>query len=189
MFLIIGLGNPGEKYENTRHNVGFQILDGLKDKNNSSDFKFSEKFNAKISEGKIAKEKIIFAKPQTFMNHSGRTVKLLTKDCKLEAKNLIVIHDDIDLPFGRIKISKDSSSGGHRGVGSIIENLATKKFIRLRVGILPDFGKPEKVENFVLKKFTKTEEKDMKEIIEKSIEAIKLLLESGPSKAMNEFNQ
>jgi peptidyl-tRNA hydrolase, PTH1 family len=168
MNLIIGLGNPGEKYENTRHNIGSRIIEELEP---------------------LALTKLILAKPTTFMNESGKAVKSLARRYKVKADDLIVIHDDIDLPLGKIKISQGSGSAGHKGVGSIIENLGTKDFIRIRIGILPDSGKPENVEDFVLKKFSKEEEKILEEVIEKTTEAIKILIQDGPEKAMNEFNK
>jgi len=167
MYLIFGLGNPGEKYQNTRHNIGERIVEELESLNWAN---------------------VILVKPTTFMNESGKAVKLLTKRYPLNADKLIVIHDDIDLPLGKIKISKDSGSAGHKGVASIIESLGTKNFIRLRIGILPEFGKPKNVESFVLKKFTKKEEKILEEILEKSSEAIKTILKEGLEKTMNEFN-
>ena len=106
MILIIGLGNPGKKFRNTRHNVGFLVLDQLKRGKNFSRWKQSKKFQAKISQGKIGRQKIILAKPQTFMNSSGKSVKILTAYYKLQTINLIVVHDDLDISLGQIKISK-----------------------------------------------------------------------------------
>ena len=144
MFLIVGLGNPGEKYENTRHNIGFRIIDELES---------------------LGLEKVILAKPKTFMNESGKTVKLLVTRYKLPVTNLFVIHDDIDLPLGKIRISKGSGSAGHKGVQSIIDALGTKNFTRIRIGICPEAGKPESVEKFVLQKFTKSEQKILEQVI------------------------
>jgi peptidyl-tRNA hydrolase, PTH1 family len=189
MFLIIGLGNPGEKYENTRHNLGFEVINKLRETCKFPNFKFHKKSNAFTAEGQIENEEIILAEPQTFMNLSGSAAPPLIDYYHVEQKGIVIIHDDIDIPFGKIRISKDSGSGGHKGVSSFIENLGTKNFIRIRIGILPDFGKPEKVENFVLKKFTKSEEKILEEIIKKVIEAIEILIKDGLEKAMNEFNQ
>jgi peptidyl-tRNA hydrolase, PTH1 family len=189
MFLIIGLGNPGEKYENTRHNIGFTAVKKLREKNNFSDFKFHKKSNALIADGLIGNEKIILAQPQTFMNLSGSTASVLSDYYQIEQKNIIIIHDDIDIPLGQIKISQDSGSGGHKGVESIINNLSTKNFTRIRIGILPNFGKPEKVEDFVLKKFSKEEGKILEEVIIKITGAIEILIKDGPEKAMNKFNK
>ncbi len=184
MFLIIGLGNPGEKYQNTRHNIGARVIEKLKPLNLVN---------------------VILAKPTTFMNNSGKAVKLLTKRHPLNANNLIVIHDDIDLPLGKIKIVKNRGAAGHKGVASIIENLGTKDFIRLRMGIQPKTGRPDpdaqrgrgsdqkrrriqNVESFVLKKFNKEEEEIVKEVIEKTVEAIETFLREGLEKAMSRYN-
>ena len=172
MIIIIGLGNPGQEFKNTRHNIGFEVLDKIKEENDFPDFAFSKKFNAQISEGILNQEKTILAKPQTFMNDSGKSVKQLTDYYKVKEKALIVIHDDIDVALGKIKISEDSSSAGHKGVQSIIDKLKTKDFYRFRIGILPTKGKPEETEKFVLKKFTKKEKEIIKETIKKIAEKI-----------------
>jgi len=158
MILIIGLGNPGKKYKYTRHNVGFQVIDKL---------------------AKIKRKGWILAKPQTFMNQSGKAVKKLIKTyypnqamAKL-SELLWVIHDDIDIPLGQFKISFGRGSAGHKGVQSIINELGTKDFWRLRIGVSPKSGKPQNVEKFVLQNFTKSEEKIIKEVIEKVAQEIK----------------
>jgi len=150
MKLIVGLGNPKKKYEKTRHNVGFKVIDSL-------DF---------------ARDKdVILLKPDTFMNNSGKTVRECLAYYKIPTSNLIVIHDDIDLLFGDIRVSKNSSSAGHKGVQSIIDELKTKDFTRIRIGIKPshEFDTTE----FVLKKFTKQEEKKLEKIIPEAVEIIK----------------
>jgi PTH1 family peptidyl-tRNA hydrolase len=146
MILIVGLGNPGKKYQKTRHNIGFRIIDSL-------DF---------------AQDKgITLLKPRTYMNQSGKEVKKVIENWKLKIENLVVVHDDIDLPLGTIRINKNISSAGHKGVQSIIDELRTKNFTRIRIGILPKTGKPQNVEKFVLQKFTKEEEKIIKKVIKK----------------------
>ncbi len=161
--LIIGLGNPGKKYSNTRHNIGFEIIDKLSEKNNFPEFRFSKKFDALISE----KDNIILVKPQTFMNQSGKSVRAITSFYK--TKELIVIHDDIDLLLGKIRVSENRGGAGHKGVESIIKHLGTKDFTRIRIGIQPEKGKPNNVEKFVLQRFKKEEIKQIKK------EAIKKL--------------
>jgi PTH1 family peptidyl-tRNA hydrolase len=190
MILIAGLGNPGLKFKNTRHNLGFRIVEGFVKKNNFPDFKFSKKFKVEISEGDF-NNKIILAKPQTFMNESGKAIKLLTRTYKPEADHLIIIHDDIDLDLGKIKIVKNRGAAGHKGVQSIINELDTKDFIRLRIGIKPRSYKLEarSLENFVLKKFNKEEEKILKGVIEKTVKAIEFFLKEGLEKTMSEFNK
>jgi len=156
MVLIVGLGNPGQKFEKTRHNLGFRALDEFLKEFDFPFFKFSRKFNAEISEGFLNGGKIILAKPQTFMNNSGKAVKSLTLNLKPET--LIVVHDDIDLPLGTIRIVQNRGEAGHKGVKSIIDVLGTRDFIRIRIGIKPINNqqlaiKKLEVERFVLKKF------------------------------------
>jgi len=189
--LIVGLGNPGKRYENTRHNIGFMIVESLKLKVKSfSDWKNNKKLLSEISEGEINSQKVILAKPLTFMNLSGQAVKSLIRNWKLEIRNLVVVHDDIDIPLGKIRISIGRGSAGHQGVESIIKELGTKNFIRFRIGI-----KPKQyhrlvcgTEKFVLKNFKKEEERIVKEVIEKTSEAIEYFLESGLEKAMSKYN-
>jgi PTH1 family peptidyl-tRNA hydrolase len=168
MKLIIGLGNPGEKYQKTRHNVGSRAIDELKSLNLKN---------------------VVLAKPTTFMNESGRVVKNLLRSYRLRPDNLIVIHDDIDLSMGKIRIVKNRGAAGHKGVESIIDELKTKNFVRFRVGICPKTGKPKNPEKFVLQKFQKKEEKVIKETIKKTAEAIKFCLKEDLEKTMNKFNK
>ncbi len=179
MKMIVGLGNPGKKFKETRHNLGFMVLDQIKEKNKFPDFSYSEKLKAEISQGSFGKNKLILAKPQTLMNSSGESIKSLIKYHKLDASCLIVIHDDVDIELGKIKISQDSGSAGHKGVQSIIDSLKTKGFTRIRIGILPEKGKPAKTERFVLKKFTKKEKEIIKEAINKAIKEIVLIAEKA----------
>ncbi len=194
MIIIVGLGNPREKYKNTRHNIGFRVLDEFIRRNNFLDLKFSKKFKAEISEERIDKKKVILAKPQTFMNNSGKAVKALINFYKIRRTALLVVHDDIDLLLGKIRIIKNRGAAGHKGVESIINELKTKNFVRFRIGISPASakippGKAKNAEAFVLQKFNKEEKKIVKEIIEKTAEAIELGLKKGIEKAMNEYNQ
>ncbi len=178
MTIIVGLGNPGEKFNLTRHNVGFMVLDFFAAKNGFDDFLFSKKYTAEISEN----NGVILVKPQTFMNDSGRAAQALLKN---KEATLIVVHDDIDLPLGNIKFSVGSSSGGHKGVQSIIDMLGTKDFIRLKIGIATN---DQKAMDVVLKKFSKEEQKMLDEVIEKSAEALDYFLENGIEKTMNKYN-
>lgn len=191
MRLIFGLGNPGKKFEKTRHNLGFRIVDFFARKNNFPKFKFSKKFDSLISEGILNGEKIILAKPQTFMNNSGIAIAKITKNYKLKTNNLIVVHDDLDLPLGKIKISIGRGSAGHKGVQSIIDELGTKNFVRFRVGIKSEKieNRKQKIEEFVLQKFNKKEEKILKRVIKKICKAIEITIKEGVEKAMSEFNK
>jgi len=163
MILIVGLGNPGRKFQKTRHNIGSRVIDELR-----SSLHFA---SARVID-ELAKQKtrkFIIAKPQAFMNQSGKAVKSLVNFYKLKPESLWVIHDDIDLPLGKFKISKGRGSAGHKGVQSIINELKTKDFWRVRIGICPKAGKPKEIEKFVLQKFTKEEEKILKEVVKQII--------------------
>lgn len=188
MILIVGLGNPGPKFKNTRHNVGFRVLDEFIKGKNFSDFRFETEFSAEVSEGQFAEQKIILAKPQSSMNLSGDVVRNFLVYYKLPYESLIIAHDEMDISVGKMKISKESGAAGHKGVGSIIERIKTKGFIRLRIGIQPESDKPKNIANFVLKNFNKEEEKILQGVIEKAADAIEIILEEGPEKAMNKFN-
>ncbi len=192
MLLIIGLGNPGQKFQKTRHNLGWQVLDLLQKKwkkeHNFSNWKKVKKFKAEINKGKIGNKKIILVKPLTFMNLSGQAIKLLISYYKIQPKDLFVIHDDIDIPLGKIKISKNQGAAGHKGIQSMIEELGTKNFARLRIGIKPENSKPKNVEKFVLLKVNKNDEKNIEEAIGKTIEAIEKIIKEGLEKTMNKFN-
>ena len=174
-YLIAGLGNPGEKYKETRHNVGARVLGefGRKNKN----------------------KKLTLLAPITFMNRSGEAIGKLIKS-KLAAGKLVVIHDDLDLPFGRFKISFGRGAGGHRGVESIIRKLKTESFIRLRIGIAPTtpagkIKKPQgedRIVKFILGKFTSKEETGLKKLMPQLVEALEIITTAGPAPAMNQFN-
>ncbi len=167
MILIVGLGNPGKKYKDTRHNIGFRVVDEL---------------------NSLALKEVILAKPETFMNLSGKSVKNLLKTYHLKSDNLIVIHDDIDIPLSEIRIVKNRGAAGHKGVESIIKEINSKNFVRFRIGILPKTGKPKNSEKFVLQKFDKGEEKIVKEVIKKTATAVGFSLKETLEKAMNVFN-
>jgi PTH1 family peptidyl-tRNA hydrolase len=192
MFLIVGLGNPGKKYQKTRHNIGFRIIEQLKEENNFSDFSFSKKDKALISKGIIARKKILLVLPQTLMNNSGFSVKKIINYTHLTTKELIVVHDDLDLSLGRIKISKNRGAAGHKGVLSIIDSLGSQQFGRLRIGISPQTlnkkRNGEAREIFVLSNFKKDEEDLVKKIIPQACQAIRLIIEQGLSAAMNQVN-
>lgn len=189
MIIIIGLGNPGEKYENTRHNAGFLFLDKLAEKNNFDEFRYSRKFNSDISEGLINDQKIVLVKPQTFMNESGRAVEAIKDYYKVDSPSgIIVIHDEIDVPLGKIKIVKDRGSAGHKGVKSIIEKLGND-FIRFRIGIGAEDAKTKDTEKFVIEEFSKKEQAALKHSFKKALQALEDLLVDGIEKTMSKYNQ
>ena len=201
MKLIVGLGNPGLKHEKTRHNLGFMVIESfLKDYSTSSQNLWREerKFQAEIAEiewqpkkGKM--EKVILAKPQTYMNGSGLAVSSIAKFYKIAPADIWIIHDEIDLPLGGMKIRFAGASAGHKGVESIIEHLGSDNFWRFRVGIgeqretMHD-KRVKPIDNFVLGEFSEGEKGKAREIIKKSMKAIEDALEEGLEKAMNRFN-
>jgi PTH1 family peptidyl-tRNA hydrolase len=187
MIVIVGLGNPGKKYQNTRHNVGFMAVDAFAKINNFPEFKFQKKSNVLISENIIDDKKIILAKPQTFMNESGRSVKQLISDTGARIADLVIVHDDIDLPIGKIKIIKERGSAGHKGVESIIKNIGNNGLIRFRIGIGPE--NKTKAEKVVLKNFSEKEQKEINGTIQKVVNSLDLFVKEGLDKVMNEYNK
>jgi peptidyl-tRNA hydrolase, PTH1 family len=177
MKLIIGLGNPGRKYEKTRHNIGFVIVNALRAHLDSTDWKLSKKFNAEIAEIDAGENKIILTKPMTFMNGSGQAVQLIMNFYKLTHKDMIVVHDDKDLKLGEIKIQADRGHAGHNGIRSLIDHIGTKDFTRVRVGVASDNGRRmQDTSTFVLGKFGLLEKRKVKKMIEKSVGEIVTLL-------------
>lgn len=189
MIVIVGLGNPGKKYKNTRHNVGFMAVDEFRKENDFPNFKLSKKFSALIAKGIFNGNEIILAKPQTFMNKSGVAVKKFVSSFKLQVSRIWVVHDDIDLSLGKIKIVKNRGAAGHKGVQSTINELGTKNFIRFRIGIQARGPGLKNVESFVLQKFNKEEKKILKEVIKKTVKATEMGLKKGIEKAMSEYNK
>ena len=186
MYVIVGLGNPGRKYENTRHNVGFAVIDKL---SKDCDIKVNKsKHSAKIGEGTIEGEKVVLAKPQTYMNLSGMSVRSLMDFYKIDPESeLIIISDDIDLPTGNLRIRKSGSAGGHNGLKSIIANVGTQGFTRIRVGVGAKV-EGEDLADHVLGHFNKDDAKIIEIAAETAAEAIKTMLTEGVDKAMNKFN-
>ena len=162
MKLIVGLGNPGKEYENTRHNVGFNVIDLFLKKNNLSLNK--EKFNGKFTKVNINDNEVIFLEPQTFMNLSGDSVRKIIDFYKIKIDDILIIQDDLDMPVGKIKLKEKSSSGGHNGIKDIEQKLKTNSFKRLKIGISNDKSKNTK--DYVLGKFSKEE----KQILDKTYE-------------------
>lgn len=167
MILIVGLGNPKSQYKYTYHNLGFEVINGFLKENDFPEFAELKKCNSLISE----KENVVLVKPLTFMNDSGMSVRCLMK--KYNPELLVVIHDEIDLVIGNVQKSENKSSAGHKGVQSVITELGTKDFTRIRIGIQPKYGKPENIEDFVLRKYTKEEFDDS---IEESLSVLKEIL-------------
>jgi PTH1 family peptidyl-tRNA hydrolase len=188
MKLIIGLGNPGKDYENTRHNAGFLAVEKLRLNLNFPDWKNTDKFKANISEGTIDDQKVILVQPTTFMNLSGQAVAAISKFYKVAIKDIFIIHDDLNLELGRIRISHGGSSGGHKGIESIIESVGSKDFPRFRIGIgTKDINKDAAA--FVLQRFKKEEQKIIKTSISDTADALILSIKKGIEAAMNKYNR
>ncbi len=184
MHLIIGLGNP-EKYKNTRHNIGKKIVKSFAKDFYFPEFQLNKVFLAKTSK----KENTILALPTTFINNSGKSVKKLSDQfIKDSFKKIWIIHDDLDLPLGKIRISYNSSSGGHNGVKSIINHLGSKEFIRFRIGIKNKDLEKMDPKDFVLQKFKSDEKKLLKESIKKAKQALNTALKKDIDSAMQEYN-
>ena len=186
MKVIVGLGNPGKKYDNTRHNIGFEALDYIADKEGISIN--TGKHKALIGTGYMGGEKVLLVKPQTFMNLSGESLRPIMDFYKLEPEDFIIIHDDIDLDVGRLRIRRKGSAGGHNGIESILVNLGQEDFPRVRVGI----SRPPQgwtVVGYVLGNFSKEEQGIVVEILEKIGLALESWLKEGLDKAMNKFNK
>lgn len=189
--IIAGLGNPGEKYEHTRHNTGREMVMSLSDE----EFSFDTKSNSLVGEVKIGKERVKLIAPETFMNKSGSAVAYFVKNPKA-AEKLIVIYDDFNLPLGTLRISFNRSSGGHNGVESIIKSLKTEGFLRIRVGVAPENSKgnarvphgDDKIEKFILGKWKADEIKELKKIKKRVAEAVSLVITEGKEKAMSIVN-
>lgn len=192
MKLVVGLGNPGEEYRMTRHNVGFEVVDELvQHKCCYSGLaplmaRLNKSLKSEILECEIEDKNVILAKPQTFMNDSGIAVKKLVVSYQLSVVgDLIVVHDDISLELGQVKISKGAGAGNHNGVQSIINHLKTQDFIRVRCGI----GRGEGIlHDVVLSKFTPDEKETVEQMVKKASEACVMIVEEGLEKAMNEVN-
>ncbi len=188
MHYVVALGNSGEEYKNTRHNMGFLVLDYVVEKLGLSEPVSYMAYKGRITEGAVLGNKTTFLYPETFMNNSGLAVKKLVPPDEIE--NLIVIHDDIDLPLGDIKISKNRGDGGHNGVKSIINHLGTKDFTRIRIGIAPintETGLPARPEgselpDFVLNKFSKRELEELDEIKVRVKNILEIIVREGIDK-------
>jgi len=182
-YLIIGLGNPDKEYSETRHNVGFMFLDALAKQMKATDFVLEKKLMAEIATGKLNGQKVILAKPQTFVNKSGEAVKKLVTSYKLLVTSLIVVHDDLDVPFEYTKLTPGSGSGGHKGVQSILGQLKTENIKRLKIGIAnsklklarsqkSDKKRLEMISGLVLSKFTPNEREKLKKIFKEAVAKI-----------------
>ena len=194
-WIIVGLGNPGEEYTDTRHNAGRMALEVAGKKLCAGEWKEDKKAKATVQKGVIGKAPAVFVLPDTFMNKSGTAVLKYVKSVKA-AERMIVVYDDLDLPMGTIKLSFNRGSGGHKGIESITRALKTKKFTRIRIGVsrATTSGKIKKpsgeddVINFILARFKPAEMAELKIVFKKVTEAIEAIVTEGPERAMNTFN-
>jgi peptidyl-tRNA hydrolase, PTH1 family len=186
MKVIAGLGNPGQEYSQTKHNVGFMFVDALAGRLHIDNM-WKDKFEAKIVEGHIGGEKVILVKPQTYMNDSGRALGPILHWYKLGTKDLIVVHDDMDIEAGTLRIRRKGSAGGHNGIKSILANVEDENFARVRIGIgrpLPGWT----VVNHVLAKFSDEDVLKIKEVVNYLLPAVECIVTDGIDLAMNRFN-
>ena len=185
-WLIVGLGNPGQKYEHTRHNMGFLTMDLLAEQLNVKLNKV--KFKSAYNIVRFGGQKCLVMKPQTYMNLSGEAVHEAAQFYKIPADHVLVIYDDVSLPVGKLRIRKGGSAGGHNGLKSIIQHLGTDQFPRIKVGVgqkpHPDYD----MADWVLSKFAGEDLKTITEAIRKAADAVECLIQEGPDKAMNRFN-
>ena len=184
-FLVVGLGNPGEEYENTPHNLGFMVIDRLAE---SHSVRVSRKENTSfVGLGAVSGKSLALAKPQTYMNLSGPAVKGLLERYELKPDRLIVVYDELDLPWGSLRIRLKGSAAGHNGVKSLIGSLGTNEFARVRVGISP--GDPVDGEMFVLAKFKRAQKQDVEDTVDRAAEAVESIIAEGAAQAMTKYNR
>ncbi len=186
MKIIVGLGNPGRRYERTRHNAGFQALDELAKRLRIG--VTQEKYHSLIGRGRIESEGAVLAKPQTYMNESGMAAAALLRETYATPADLIVLHDELDLPPGTVRVKEGGGHGGHNGLRSIVERLGSPDFIRVRIGI----GRPAPgldAADYVLSPFSAAEQQAASEAAATAAEAVIMIVNQGPTKAMNAFNR
>ena len=183
MKLIIGLGNPGKEYIGSRHNLGWKILDALVDE----PLQLNKKFSSKILKTSLAEQPVLVAKPQTYMNNSGSAVVKISQYYKIPTEDIWIVHDDIDLAFGKLRVGQGRSSAGHRGVESIIQSLGTKDFVRFRIGLRPA-EKKINTDRYVMEKFSQDEQLALPDIIDRIKQAIQYSLNNPIAEVAGKFN-
>jgi PTH1 family peptidyl-tRNA hydrolase len=183
LWLIVGLGNPGSRYSRTRHNIGFQVLDEFAGRLR---LEWKDRAEYRMCSGSIGDARIVLVEPLTFMNRSGSAVRKVADRFNVPPENIIVVHDDLDLDAGRLKIRKNGSSGGHKGVESVIQSIGSKTFIRVKIGIGRDQTIP--AEQYVLMKFRRDELTAIGDSVQKAADSIEAIIADGAEKAMNRFN-
>jgi PTH1 family peptidyl-tRNA hydrolase len=186
MHLIVGLGNPGKKYEGTRHNIGFAVLEKLAGKY-QLEFRKKQAFEGSLAEGKIGQTPVILLMPLTYMNESGRSVKLIADYRQIDLSRLMIVADDVALPVGQIRMRINSSPGGHNGLKSVEQHLQTDRYARLRIGV--GDRKEGDLADHVLGRFSIEEEKLLPDVLDRSLQALEIWLEKGITSAMDFANR
>lgn len=185
MWLVVGLGNPTERYTRTRHNVGFRVVEAV-----AADAKWAPRFDGAACSARLGEQALLLLKPLSYMNASGRAVRRAVDFYKLDAAHTLVVHDDLDLAFGDVRLKRNGGEAGHNGLKSVSQALGTRDYLRLRVGI----GRPPKeflgqVADFVLQAFAPAEEAALDDVIQNASDAIRLVLQAGFEQAANEVNR
>lgn len=186
MKVVLGLGNPGQKYQGTRHNLGFLVVDRIASGNQI--LVNRSRHRSLIGDWRVGDERVVLVKPQTYMNQSGEAVRLLFRYFPVVARDLVVIHDDLDLPFGRMRIRQRGGAGGHRGVLSILDALGEEDFFRVRVGV----GRPPQgmdSTDYLLQPFAPAEAELLEGVVSRAAQAVEILLQEGPQRAMERFHR
>jgi PTH1 family peptidyl-tRNA hydrolase len=181
---IVGLGNPGDRYSGTRHNIGFEVLDLL----GGSSATWRDRNGAQVAEARVGGEKVILVKPMTFMNRSGEPLQSMLAFYKIPLDEVIVAHDEIDIPLGSVRIRKGGSAGGHRGVESVIQTCGGNEFIRVRIGVGRPLHPQIEIADWVLGKISGDERKIADEVVNKATQALEVLVKDGMTKAQQLFN-
>ena len=184
-YLVVGLGNPGPKYQGTRHNAGFLVLDRLADEAGIAVAR--KQFGGLYGEGSLDGNRLFLLKPQTFMNLSGRSVAEAVRFHKLSLSQVIVVHDELDIPFGQVKVKEGGGHGGHNGLRSLIQELGGNQFVRVRFGI--DRSPGSDTAGYVLTSFPREQQLQLPLLIDRAVELLRLLLQEGVAKAMNQYNK
>lgn len=183
--LVVGLGNPGPEYAHNRHNVGFMVADRLREKLRGAGA-FREKFSGELARGPLGDREVLVLRPLTFMNRSGRSVQAAAAFFQIAVQDIVVVHDDLDLPWQTVRVKVGGGSGGHNGLKSVTEQLGSPDYLRVRLGI----GRPAvgSSESWVLSDFSDMESRELPEVLDRAVRAVETILDQGAARAMNEFN-
>lgn len=187
MFLIAGLGNPGPKYADNRHNVGFMVADRLVDRAAEPGAGFRDKFGAEMAKVRLGRDDCVVLKPKTYMNLSGESVQKALQFFKIPLSELVVVHDELDLPFGALRVKVGGGLAGHNGLRSIAQHGGGNGFVRLRMGIGRPTGK-QSVEKYVLSDFDASERAELRDLLDRAVDALHTVVTEGPKAAMNRFH-